>query len=165
MKLMSLISVDNSMKIIPLTLLLSSVSFVAQAQSDDDMQAQIDALKHQIEALERRLAENQSSEAPADEAIEIKWEPAPSIKSADGRFEMNLRGRVLADAAWLSDGDGNIDVGATEFRAARIGIEGKAWHDIKYKFEIDFADNDVDVKDAYLEWDTRSNAKIKLGQF
>ncbi|PCI64765.1 MAG: hypothetical protein COB37_00275 [Kordiimonadales bacterium] len=95
--------------------------------------------------------------------LKVKWEPAPSISSPDGNFEMNLRGRVIVDTAFVNDSDNNDNIKATEFRAARIGIEGKAWNDIKYKFEADFSGNDVAVTDAYLQW--QGPAKITIGQF
>lgn len=95
--------------------------------------------------------------------IKIKWEPAPSISSPDGRFEMNIRGRIFVDTAWANDSDDSMNLGATEFRTARLGVEGKAWKDVKYKFEADFAGGEVELKDAYLQWS--GPAKFTLGQF
>ena len=133
-----------------------------QAQSQQDLQIQINAMKLQLEAMQAQL---KKSEAAGGDDIQVKWEPAPVISSPDGKFEMNLRGRILVDSSWISDGDNTIDNKATEFRAARLGIEGKAWKTVKYKFESDFADNAVDVKDAYLEWKTGSGVKLTAGQF
>lgn len=120
---------------------------IASAQSVDQLQKQIDALQAQINEL--KSTQKKASESD----IKVKWEPAPKISSADGRFEMNLRGRILVDAAWISDDDGALDDDATEFRAARLGIEGKAWNNMTYKFEVDFADNEVDITDAFIGYD------------
>jgi phosphate-selective porin OprO and OprP len=95
--------------------------------------------------------------------IIVKWEPAPSISSPDGRFEMNLRGRLFIDGGWINDANDNENTQATEFRAARLGIEGKAWSDVKYKFEADFAGNEVVVKDAYLQF--KGPMAFTFGQF
>jgi phosphate-selective porin OprO/OprP len=65
---------------------------------------------------------------------------------------MHVRGRLLMDFGHVSDSHDEQDRTGTEFRAARLGIEGKAWKDVKYKFEIDFATNEVDITDAYLEY-------------
>src|SRR5690606_33939946 len=100
----------------------------ASAQSLNDLERQIQALQQQVNELK---AEKKTA---SDSDIKVKWEPAPSISSADGRFQMNLRGRMYVDAAWMSDDDGAYDVDATEFRTARLGIEGKAWNNVKYKF-------------------------------
>jgi phosphate-selective porin OprO/OprP len=145
---------------------LVTAPFTAQAQSQQDQQIQINAMNLQLETMQQQLEKKLStlvSEATDD--IKIKWEPAPAISSPDGKFEMNLRGRILVDSSWISDGDNTIDTKATEFRAARLGIEGKAWKTVKYKFEGDFADNNVDVKDAYLEWKTGPGIKLTVGQF
>lgn len=132
------------------------------AQSEQDLQIQINAMKLQLEAMQAKL---EKSAAAGGNDIQVKWEPAPAISSPDGQFEMNLRGRILVDSAWISDDNNTIDTKATEFRAARLGIEGKAWETVNYKFESDFADNAVDVKDAYLEWKTGSGIKLTAGQF
>lgn len=129
----------------------------AAAQSVETLQKQINALQSQINELKS------AQEKAAKEEMEVKWEPAPSIKSADGRFEMNLRGRIYVDAGWVNDKDNNENTKATEFRTARLGIEGKAWKDIKYKLEADFADNEVDLKDAYLAW--KGPVDLTFGQF
>ncbi|RMF11238.1 MAG: hypothetical protein D6763_03610 [Alphaproteobacteria bacterium] len=139
------------------TALSATLAGPAASQSVEDLQKQINALQSQINELKKQ----QESAKKSD--IKVKWEPAPSIQSADGRFEMNLRGRIYADAGWVSDDDDNEDVKATEFRTVRLGIEGKAWKDIKYKAEVDFADNEVDLKDAYLQW--KGPASITFGQF
>jgi phosphate-selective porin OprO/OprP len=120
------------------------------------------SLEERVQALEEQTAKKDKEKKESD--IVVKWEPAPSIKSADGNFEMNIRGRLFLDAGFVSDKDGSMDVDATEARTARLGIEGLAWKTIKYKFEIDFADNEVDVKDAYLQWKSPI-ADITLGQF
>ena len=135
----------------------------AQAQTKDDiqtLQAQVNSLQAQINALKAADATSPSS----DNSPEVKKaEPAPEMRTRDKMFEWNLRGRIFADTAWISDSDDTLDLHASEFRTARFGIEGKAWKTVKYKFEADFADNEVDVKDAYLEWS--GPAKVTMGQF
>lgn len=121
------------------------------AQDLTELKAQLAALAKKVEGLEKK-AENA--------AVIKKAEPAPSIGTSDGKFEMNMRGRIFTDVARISDGDNTMDIKATEFRAARIGIEGKAWGNVKYKFEADLAGNSVTLKDAYMQYDG-----FKAGQF
>lgn len=139
--------------------------FGAQAQSQQDLQIQINAMKLQLEQMQQQLEKAEASSETAGDDVKVKWEPAPAISSPDGKFEMNLRGRVLVDSSWISDDDNTIDTKSTEFRSARIGIEGKAWKTVKYKFESDFADDEVEVKDAYIEWKTGPGIKLTVGQF
>jgi phosphate-selective porin OprO/OprP len=45
---------------------------------------------------------------------------------------------------------GEGDISAVELRRARLGVEGVVFYDWKYKFEVDFAADEVAVKDAYV---------------
>jgi len=128
------------------------------AQSVSDLETQITELRQQVNVLKSRAASD-----PIKSPIKVKWEPAPSISSPDGLFEMNIRGRLYMDFATINDKNDNENTSATEFRTARLGVEGKAWKDVKYKFEADFAGNEVTVKDAYLQWSGPS--QITVGQF
>lgn len=163
------------------TLILTTVAVIiypgaVAAQDVKELQQQIIALQTHLNAMQATLDQIAAQQSrpnepaqpivearPSGDPVKIKWEPAPSISSPDGQFEMNIRGRIFADSAWISDGDGNIDVRATELRAARFGIEGKAWQDVKYKFEADFTGNEVEIKDAYVQW--TKFATFTLGQF
>ncbi|TNE40940.1 MAG: hypothetical protein EP347_02905, partial [Alphaproteobacteria bacterium] len=131
-------------------ILLSPTMALAAEKSMTEMENELDAMKQKIEVLEQKIDESKANDAV------VKWEPAPSIKSPDGNFEMNLRGRIYTDAAWISDDENAIDVEATEFRAARLGIEGHAAGNVKYKFEVDFAGDEVTIKDSYLQVKTDS---------
>lgn len=144
-----LITILTSTTIAGLMILPASAQTLEQLQSRmNEMQKQIDVLK----------AEQQKSD------IVKKAEPAFALGTKDGLFEFNLRGRIYADYVKASDDDGTMDVSGTEFRTVRLGIEGKAWHDVKYKFEADFAGDDVTVKDAYMQIKTTMGS-ITVGQF
>jgi len=152
----------KSRLLIATAIMTTVCSVPSNAQDMDALNKQMAALQKQISALQAKVAASEKK-AKGEAPLKVKWEPAPKISSPDGNFEMNLRGRVLVDAAFISDDDGNDDIKATEFRAARLGIEGKAWGDVKYKFEADFADNEVSVKDAYVQ--LKGPAKLTFGQF
>ena len=145
----------------------------AGAQSVSELKAMLEKLTKRIEQLEKQQLATPVAVAPVTAAdtpvaaktpVITKAEPAFALGTPDGRFEFNIRGRILADAGFISDSDDTVDIRATEFRAARLGIEGKAWKSVKYKFEADFSGNEVDLKDAYLEY-ASSYGKWKFGQF
>jgi len=142
--------------ILVLITLCNLTSSGSKADEVKNISKEIIQLKEQISNLEKKIDKNELS---------VKWEPAPSFSRADKMFEMNIRGRIFSDAAWISDKDDNISIKATELRAARLEIEGKAWNSIKYKFEADFADDQTTVKDAMIEWKTKSGIKWLAGQF
>ncbi len=151
----------------------------AQAQSNAELMRLIQTLNAKVESLENQVQNAAATAAAADtkatEAqktassgggdMKYKWAPSMTFKSADGRFEMHVRGRIMVDFGHVNDDIGVQDRTATEFRRARLGIEGKAWKDVKYKFEIDFADNEVDIKDAYIQYRGWKPVKITIGQF
>ena len=123
------------------------------------MQAQIKALQKQVEQAQAQAAAAKSAAAnsgsPSDIDLKVKWKGAPELSSGDGKFKMKVRGRVEADYNKI-DQNTRItsfpDVSATELRRARLGLEGVLYYDWKYIIEVDFANDAVAVKDAYLEY-------------
>ncbi len=130
----------------------------ASAQSLQDLQQKQIELQAQIDALK---AAQKEAEKGSD--LKVKWKGAPELSSADGKFKMKIRGRAYVDAGFVSDDDDNEDTKATEFRTVRLGVEGVVMKDIKYKAEVDFAGNEVDLKDAYLQW--KGPVSVTFGQF
>ncbi|HUG99017.1 MAG TPA: porin [Gammaproteobacteria bacterium] len=143
--------------------------------------AQMETMKGRLKELEQRLtagddaagdvtseAADRSPMPTAPEATplpsSIAWKGAPEITSPDGAFTAKLRGRVLGDAWGTSSrmDDVQYPAGAT-LRAARLGIEGRLGPVFRYKFEGDFAGDDVTVKDAYLQYAGPSGWAITLG--
>jgi len=162
---------------------LVAVSDLAHGQSNAELMDIIRQQQRQIEELSRRIDELQGqaqeaadkadaaaeTAAQATESIdwEVSWGPSPTFRSKDGRFETHIRGRLFVDGGYLDDRDGLYrNDNATELRAARLGIEGKA-EDFDYLLEADFADGEVDVTDAFIEYDGRFTdpAYVRVGQF
>lgn len=85
-----------------------------------------------------------------------------TVKSEDGRFVGNFGGRLMADFAAF-DNDTQENISGTEFRRLRFHSKGKIY-DAGYKIEVDFADDEVVVKDAYLKFDLLGGA-LTVGQF
>ncbi|MCF6220020.1 MAG: hypothetical protein L3J65_02810 [Robiginitomaculum sp.] len=78
---------------------------------------------------------------------------APKIKDADGNY-WKLRGRLFWDGAAISETpingvENNFD--DSEFRAVRIGIEGK-YGKFKFKTEVDYEGGETTVKDLFFTW-------------
>ncbi|WP_168190346.1 OprO/OprP family phosphate-selective porin [Luteithermobacter gelatinilyticus] len=146
---------------------LSGVAFAApaSAQSVEELQRQINALQNQINDLKKNEKKDDSGSD-----LNVKWKGAPELSSKDGKFKMKVRGRLYVDYGNVSadDAAGNsLDadkVDGTEFRTARLGVEGVVFKDVKYKFEADFAGDEVEVKDAYLEWKLKP-VSVMVGQF
>ncbi len=112
-----------------------------------------------------------AEEEEKEPAVTFKFAPAPTLKGRDseGRpWEFKIRGRLLVDGGGLGDKD-DLYKGdnATEVRSARLGIEAKFFDGFKVKLDTDFADNEVDIKDAFLEYEGPliDPFTLTLGQF
>lgn len=166
-----------------LTLTLAALPAAAGAATMDELMTRVKELEAQVKELTKAATDAAKAAAEAKSAAEknpssdvkVKWKGAPEISSADGDWSIKVRGRVQADAGWVSDASdatlggapGGADFASqngSELRRARLGVEGKVFKDFKYKFEIDFADNDVVVTDAFLRTEFAPLA-VTVGQF
>lgn len=96
------------------------------------------------------------------ESVNVKLDKGLKISSGDDAFEMKLGGRVMADYAWIDD-DRDLDGNGSEFRRTRFFMSGKAFNDWKYKLQVDFAGNGVDLKDAYIGYTGFDNVDLTVG--
>ena len=139
------------------------VASPASAQTIEELQKQINALQQQVNEMKSKQDEAAKKQAESGPDLKVKWKGAPELSSKDGNFKMKVRGRLFVDYGNVSDSSGTA-VDDTEFRAARLGVEGVVFKDVKYKLEIDFAGNEVNVSDAYITWDLKP-VSVDVGQF
>jgi phosphate-selective porin OprO/OprP len=147
------------------------------------MRAQMDAMAGRIDTLEAELqaartADPATRAVPADTAPDprvdgdpqgeepgIAFGGAPEIE-ADGGWSFKPRGRLQFDAGFVDapDSTGTDDGFGSEVRRARLGVSGDMPGGFGYKFEVDFAGNEVSVNDALIAYDAGA-AEITAGQF
>ncbi|HEX8644055.1 MAG TPA: porin [Allosphingosinicella sp.] len=90
---------------------------------------------------------------------------APQFRS--GGFTLKPRGRLQYDLGAVSRPDGIAGPGlgfGNEVRRARLGVEGAIPGGFGYVFELDFADNQVEVIDAILSYRPADSTTITVGQ-
>ncbi len=87
---------------------------------------------------------------------------ALKLKSADGNFKFQVGGRVMVDAAYYDEDVTPLGSGA-ELRRARLFAKGTVYHDWFYKAQVDFAGNEVSLKDFYLGYSGLGAMNITLG--
>ena len=146
----------------------ATLASAAHAQAADPRDAEIEALKGEVKALTQRLDALEAkaatppiatlpapAQAPSGGASIVAGRP--SIQSADGRFTANLHGIMQWDAAQYDQNEPgtpatNFARGATaadtahardlssgtNFRRARIGIDGKTYGDFEYNVLLEF---------------------------
>lgn len=126
---------------------------------------------------------------PAAEPSKVepeKAEPAPptvsgapgrgmTVTTADGKFSMNVRGRVMLRETMIAavpDDEGKRDVTlATQVYTARVFLTGHTLsEDVKYVLQLAVAPNDYrdgtisPIFDAYLDLTANPNASVRVGQ-
>lgn len=173
------------------SLLAIAIAAPALAQSTP-ADPRIEALERQIEALRAEVntlkaeraapapAVSAPAAAPAPVAAaapapkdSIKFAPSPQFTSADKAFSFKLRGRIELDTAFFDVRRGERDFNnGAELRRARLGMEGKMFTDWGYRLEADVAagsrddssGSEVDVKDAYIQYNGIKDVGITVGQ-
>lgn len=88
-----------------------------------------------------------------------------AIKSSDGNWEWGIGGRIMADAAFYENDGGTDYSSGHEIRRARLNMTGKFYKVWNFKTQIDFANDSVSIKDAYIGYDGFDNVGITVGHF
>lgn len=147
--------------------ILASGATAATAADVDQLEAAMRAMQAQMKELQRQVNEAKAQAAAAQSAaasgggggepldLKVKWKGAPELSSTDGKFKFKVRGRIMTDFNGIDQDEaitGAKDINAVELRRARLGVEGVVFYDWKYKFEVDFAGDAAEIKDAYVAY-------------
>ncbi len=125
-----------------------------------EMRAQLSAMNSRIDQLEGELAAAKAANEAQDatiaantEATKAKPAPVGELNKKDG-WSFKPRGRLMFDAGFTNapDSTGASDGFGNEVRRARLGASGDIPGGFGYKFELDFAGNEVEAADAYLSY-------------
>jgi phosphate-selective porin OprO/OprP len=155
-----------------LTALASSVGHAADA----DLQKQVDTLDEQVKILQRKLenSDEDAAKAKSENAVVTASDKGFGLKSADGNFEIKLKGLLQADAREFDKGDkGQYSTpGATiqapnDFliRRARPTLEGTVYGTYGFRITPDFAGSSTSLVDAYVDGNYDSAFKVRAGKF
>jgi phosphate-selective porin OprO/OprP len=134
--------------------------------------------------LETKTNEIKALQEHMDEAEKVKVtmdKKGLQVESKDKNFKFRFGGRLQTDATWNSNGNGytraarttanpqglGLPIEAndgTEVRRGRIRFEGVFWQDWLTRIEADFADDNVRVKDAFLQYTGFDVVTVTAGQ-
>jgi len=133
------------------------------------MRAQLAAMNARIDQLEGELAATKAEAAEAGQVVDppapaSDSEPVSTLAKSDG-WSFKPRGRLMFDAGFTNapDSTGASDGFGNEVRRARLGASGDMPGGFGYKFEVDFAGNDISVADAILSYEN-GPIEIAIGQ-
>jgi len=86
------------------------------------------------------------------------------LKSADGKFQIKLRGYTQFDSRWFTDGSDAGD-DSFAFRRVRPFVEGTVFEYIDFRVMPDFANSTLTLYDAYVNFRYLPQAQVQLGKF
>jgi phosphate-selective porin len=106
-------------------------------------ETQYEVLLEKARSEQRALPAVAAAEEP--ETLRVYWRNGIHMDSADQRFRLKIGGRINNDWAWFDEDADFGDVeNNTEFRRARLYVEGLIYERVKFKTQYDFIDGDDD---------------------
>lgn len=138
------------------TALGAATLLAGPALAASNTQAELDALKAQIEALQRKIDDVQIQHGNAIKSLEERKSDVevslkdgrPVFKTADGNFTFGITGRAHLDVGGYDQSDADLAnaggaglQGNANFRRARLGFNGTLAKDFQYNIEFNFGDS------------------------
>lgn len=162
------------------TALGAAAFLAAPAFAASNTQAELDALKAQIEALQRKVDDVQIQHGNAIKSLEERKSDVkvglkngrPSFESADGNFSFEITGRAHLDVGgYDQDATSEAAVGGLEgnmnFRRAIIGVSGEVMKDWAYDLHFNFGDSGDEqngvIYEAALHYKGIDGVKLSVG--
>jgi phosphate-selective porin OprO/OprP len=164
----------SSIRILIAVLALMAMFFVSgaslQAEEKSVSEKILDILREKGDISDQQYEElkkeAEAEKAEQEEQGEWKayWKDGLRVESKDGKFKTRWGGRVQLDwAAIDSDGEfeqaledagesGSLTGNGVEFRRLRFFSSGTLYETMGYKLQLDFSDQDADLKDAYIQF-------------
>lgn len=160
-----------------------------QMQAGAQADARLGAMQQQLDAMAAQLAELKTTqEAATSEIATLKLPPSgsavkaslpngkPTFATEDGRFTARIGAIVMLDAGKYFQDDGlaaNVpgrDLGqGTNFRRARLGVDGRLFKDFDYTFVYEFGGSGAEesgrLYEASLTYTALKPLRIKVGAF
>lgn len=88
------------------------------------------------------------------------------IESEDGNFRYQLDSRLYIDFATYDEDESVIDLhSGSELRRMRLAFKVVLWKDWLAEFDVDFSENSVGIKDAWVGYQGLDNTLFKVGNF
>lgn len=146
-----------------------ALPFAAQAQqaSNDELLKRIEEQDQKILVLERKLEIGDEADASAktSNAVVSAGPKGFSLKSADGKNQIKLRGTLHLDYRNISGTDPGATVDTFVATRVRPTIEGTFANIYDFKFMPDFGQGRTVIQDAFVNARFTQATQLQLGKF
>jgi phosphate-selective porin OprO and OprP len=146
-----------------------ALPLAAQAQevSNDELLKRFEEQDQKILVLERKLEIQDEASASSKEstAVVSAGPKGFSLKSADGRNQLKLRGTLHLDGRYLDGTDPGGVVDSFQATRVRPTIEGTFANIFDFKLMPDFGQGRTVIQDAYVTARFNPAAQLTLGKF
>jgi phosphate-selective porin OprO/OprP len=132
-----------------------------------DLAADMAAMRAELAALRAEVAELKAGREAASAVPAVAAAAPAPRESGGGGATFKPFGRLQYDVGFVESPPGVTDRGlgfGSEVRRARLGAEGSIPGGFGYKIEVDFANNDVEITDAFLSYKASKALGLTLGQ-
>jgi phosphate-selective porin OprO/OprP len=137
----------------------------------EETEERLRMLQDEVQELRKEAAAKPVAAPEDPKTFRVFWKEGLRFETKDKKFTSKIGGRIQNDYSWgTQDSDVQDVVGdfknGTEFRRARVYIEGSIYDDFIYKAQYDFAGGDSAFKDVYLGMRNIPYAgTFKVGQY
>lgn len=149
-------------------LALVGVAAAETTDGEDPRDTHIRELEERLERLEAAAAPAAAAQPPQADPVRVTLANGrPTIQTEDTRI--SLRSLIQFDAAsYDQDGPGAQDLSSgTNFRRARLGVEGQAYDDWSYELTFEFGGSGTEdpgkVLAAWIEYSGLGPWRVRLG--
>lgn len=157
-------------------LIFSGVSYANDSTELEELRALVQELDQKVKVLDRKteIATEDAVAAKKETPIVSASEKGFGIKSADGNFELKLRGQIQTDGRFYSGSkglsSGNSDASAvkandtTLLKQFRPILQGTVWGKYDFLLTPDFGGGKTIVQDAYVDAKFTPWLQLKVGK-
>ena len=145
----------------------SPATETAASSPPESLADRLDALDQELKVLKRKLEIEREEE-------EVKSRAAPifsagkegfALKSADGAFQLKLRGYLQADGRFFIDDDDPSLADTFLIRRARPIFEGTVFKIFDFRIMPDFGGGTTVLQDGYVDGRFLPELKLRVGKF
>jgi phosphate-selective porin OprO/OprP len=130
----------------------------------EQLEQEIRVLKRQRE-LDQEASVQKAQESAKTTPTLVAGKDGFALKSADGNFQLKLRGQVQVDGRFFLDDDSKGFTDTFLLRRVRPIVEGTLFKNFDFRLMPDFGGGSTVLQDAYLEWTYWPFAKLRAGKF